>query len=234
MWDSYAMRSSWVVVAVGACACSAHEPQAGVSRQAVTQDALVVGAEIATDPPILKASDLGHNPAVASDGNGFLAVQEVGGRIRAVRVNATGAVLDSPWIDLGETSADEYYPSVVFGGGHYFVTWSAFLHNGDSTIEGRFVKPNGEVEGSTNLTLASAAIYPSVGWNGTRFQLSYLSLQDGGSQVAITSFDVSGAAVAGSTHALSGTGSLAYPRLAASASGLRAPCGWVRSRSPYS
>lgn len=219
MWDSYAMRSSWVAIAVGACACSAHEPAAGVARQQVTQDALAVGREIATDPPVLKAADVGHNPVVASDGSGFLAVHEVSGRIRAVRVGATGAVLDSPWIDLGESTADQYYPSVVFGGGHYFVTWSAFLHSGDSTIEGRFVKPNGEVEGNANLTLASAAIYPSVGWNGTRFQLGYLSLQDGGSQAAITSFEANGTAVAASTHALSATGSLAYPRLAASANG---------------
>jgi MYXO-CTERM domain-containing protein len=219
MWDLCAMRSSWVVVAVGACACSAHEPAAGVSRQQVTQDPLVVGKEIATDPPVSKATDVGHNPVVASDGSGFLAVQEVSGRIRAVRVGPTGATLDSPWLDLGEATADQYYPSVVFGGGHYFVTWSAFLHDGDSTIEGRFVKPNGEVEGSANLTLASEAIYPSVGWNGARFQMSYLSLEQDGSQATITSFEASGAPVAGSTHALSATGSLAYPRLAASDQG---------------
>jgi len=220
MWDSYAMRSSWVFVAVGGWACSsAPEPAAGVARQAVTQEPLAVGKEIATDPPVLMAADVGHNPVVASDGSGFLAVQEVSGRIRAVRVSATGAVLDSPWIDLGETTAQQYYPSVTFGGGHYFVTWSTFVPDVESTIEGRFVKPSGEVEGNANLTLASNAIYPSVGWNGTRFQMSYLALEDGGSKATITSFDTSGSAVAGSTHALSGTGSLAYPRLAAAANG---------------
>ncbi|RYZ07385.1 MAG: hypothetical protein EOO73_12075 [Myxococcales bacterium] len=219
MWDEYAMRSSWVVFAVGLGACSAPAPEVHESRQAVTQEPVVVGPEIATDPPVLQASDLGHNPAVASDGSGFLAVQEVSSRIRAVRVGPTGAVLDSPWIDLGEATADQYYPSVVFGGGHYLVTWSAFLDNGDSAIEGRFVKPNGEVEGSASFTLASSAIYPSVGWNGTRFLMSYLSLGEEAANVAITAFQADGTSVGGSTHPLSGPGSIAYPRLAVGATG---------------
>lgn len=129
MWNKYVGRTSRVVLVLGVWSCSAPAPDEGVSRQAVTQQAPAVGQEIATDPPVLQATDLGHNPVVASDGNGFLAVQEVASRIRAVRVGPTGAVLDSPWIDLGEATADQYYPSVVFGGGHYLVTWSAFLHD---------------------------------------------------------------------------------------------------------
>lgn len=219
MWEGIAVRSWSVVLVVGVGACSAPVPEVGVSQQGVTQEAAIVGAEIATDPPVLQAADVGHNPVVASDGSGFLAVYEVGARIRAVRVGATGAVLDSPWLDLGEATADQYYPSVAFGGGRYLVTWSAFLHDGDSTIEGRFVKPTGEVEGSENLTLASSAMYPSVGWSGARFLLSYLSLNDSGSTVAVRSFDGDGTAVPNSTHSLSAPGSISNPRLAASASG---------------
>lgn len=219
MWDEYAMRSSWVVLAVGVCACSAPAAEVGATRHAVTQEAAVVGAEIATDPPILLPADVGHNPVVASDGSGFLAVQEVASRIRAVRVGPTGAVLDSPWIDLGEAAADQYYPSVAFGGGHYLVTWSAFLDDGGSAIGGRFVKPNGEVEGSANLTLATSALYPSVGWNGTRFLLSYLRLNEADSNVAITSFEADGTLVPNSTHSVSAPGSIAYPRLAVGAAG---------------
>ena len=217
MWNKYVGRTSRVVLVLGVWSCSAPAPDEGVSRQAVTQQAPAVGQEIATDPPVLQATDLGHNPVVASDGNGFLAVQEVASRIRAVRVGPTGAVLDSPWIDLGEATADQYYPSVVFGGGHYLVTWSAFLHDGGSTIEGRFVKPNGEVEGSANFTLASSAIYPSVGWNGTRFLLSYLSSTETEAKVAITAFNADGTAVPNSTHPVSAPGSIAYPRLAVGA-----------------
>ena len=218
MWNKYVIRSSWVVLVLGVWSCSAPAPNHGVSRQAVTQAPAAVGQEIATDPPVLQASDVGHNPVVASDGNGFLSVQEVASRIRAVRVGPTGAVLDSPWLDLGEATADQYYPSVVFGGGHYLVTWSAFLHDGGSTIEGRFVKPNGDVEGSANFTLATSAMYPSVGWNGTRFLLSYLSLTGtGANNVAITAFNADGTAVPNSTHSVSAPGSIAYPRLAVGA-----------------
>jgi hypothetical protein len=218
MWNKDVIRSSWVVLVLGAWSCSAPAPNDGVSRQAVTQEPAVVGHEIATDPPVLQAADVGHNPVVASDGNGFLAVQEVSSRIRAVRVGPTGAVLDSPWIDLGEATADQYYPSVVFGGGHYLVTWSAFLDDGGSTIEGRFVKPNGDVEGSANFTLASSATYPSVGWNGTRFLLSYLSLTGtDANNVAITAFNADGTGVPNSTHSVSAPGSIAYPRLAVGA-----------------
>ncbi|MDF3067023.1 MAG: exported protein with glycine-rich C-terminal domain [Polyangiaceae bacterium] len=214
MWDEYAMRASWVVIVLGVGACSAPAPEVGVAKHAQTQEAAVVGEEIATDPPILQPADVGHAPVVASDGNGFLAVQEVASRIRAVRVDATGKVLDSPWLDLGEGTAQQYYPSVAFGGGHYLVTWSAFYDNGDSTIEGRFVKPNGDVEGTVSLPLASSAIYPSVGWNGTRFQLSYLGLGEAGSRVAIESFEADGTSVPNSAHWLSAPGSIAYPRLA--------------------
>ena len=203
----HAMRSLWLVCALGVCATI------GAASAYAALPSPVVGAEIATDTPVLKASDLGHNPALASDGSGFLAVQEVNSRIRAVRVDGAGTVLDSPWLDLGEASADQYYPSVTFGGGHYLVTWSAFVHDGSSTIEGRFVKPDGSVEGSANLTLASSAMYPSVGWNGTRFFLSYLQLNTNDANVSIASFNADGSPIAGSAHALSAPGSIAYPRI---------------------
>jgi len=219
MWNKYVIRSSCAgaVLVLGVWSCGAPAAGEGVSRQAVTQEAAVVGEEIATDPPVLQNADLGHNPVVASDGSGFLSVQEVSSRIRAVRVGPTGTVLDSPWIDLGEATADQYYPSVVFGGGHYLVTWSAFVHDGGSTIEGRFVKPNGDVEGSANFTLASSALYPSVGWNGTRFLMSYLSLNESDANVAITAFNADGSGVPNSTHSVSAPGSIAYPRLAVGA-----------------
>lgn len=79
------------------------------------------------------------------------------------------------------------------------------------------MKPNGEVEGSANFTLASSAIYPSVGWNGTRFLLSYLSSTETEAKVAITAFNADGTAVPNSTHPVSAPGSIAYPRLAVGA-----------------
>ena len=90
MWNKYALRSSWPVLVLGVWSCSAPGPEVGVSRQAVTQEAAVVGKEIATDPPVLQASDLGHNPGARhglprprSRGNGMLCyIIPLGGRHR--------------------------------------------------------------------------------------------------------------------------------------------------------
>src|SRR5436190_15085686 len=118
---------SWVFV-LAVCACGSGAHPGGESNQVgVRSSALepVVGPEIGTDTPALVQTDLGHNPVVASDGSGFLAVQEVDSRIRAVRLDPAGKVLDATWLDFSEGTEAQYYPSVAFGAGHYLVTWSA-------------------------------------------------------------------------------------------------------------
>ena len=205
---------SWLC-ALSAVSCGAGERQSDSAPLGVRTSALepVVGAEIGTDTPALTATDLGHNPVVASDGSGFLAVQEVDARIRAVRVDANGKVLDGTWLDFGQGSEAQYYPSVAFGAGHYFVTWSVL--DAESTVRGRFVRPDGSLEGTAAFTLSSGqALYPSVGWTGSQFLVSWLALGDSGSAVTIAAFDSSGSKVANSEHTISGRGSLAYPRIA--------------------
>lgn len=208
---------SWVGVFT-VCACGAGTPD-GASRDQVSvrQAALepaAVGPEIGTDAPVLRPSYLGHNPVIASDGSGFLAVQEVDSRIRAVRVDANGSVLDTTWLDLGEPSESQYYPSVAFGGGHYLVSWSAF--GAQSTVRGRFVRPDGSLEGSAAFNVSSGeGLYPSVGWAGTHFLVSWLALGGGGDNaVSVAAFDANGSQLANSEHALSSSGSIAYPRIA--------------------
>lgn len=206
---------SWVCV-WAACACSGGTHQHGESGSlGVRSSALVptVGPEIGTDAPALVATDLGHNPVVASDGNGFLAVQEVDSRIRAVRVDASGKVLDATWLDLGEGTEAQYYPSVAFGAGHYLVTWSAF--DAQSTVRGRFVKPDGSLEGTAAFTLTTGqGLYPSVAWTGSQFLVSWLGLGDSDAAVTVAVFDSSGNKVSGSEHTVSNPGSIAYPRIA--------------------
>lgn len=206
---------SWVCV-WAACACSAGAQKSGESDAVgVRSLALVptVGPEIGTDTPALVQTDLGHNPVVASDGNGFLAVQEVDSRIRAVRVDANGKVLDATWLDLGEGTEAQYYPSVAFGAGHYLVTWSAFT--AESSVRGRFVRPDGSVEGTSAFTLTSGqGMYPSVGWTGSQFLVSWLGLGDSDAAVAVAAFDPNGNKIANSEHTVSNPGSIAYPRIA--------------------
>jgi hypothetical protein len=178
-----------------------------------------VGPEIGTDPPVYQPSDFGHNPELASDGSGFLSVQEVNARIRAVRVDGTGKLLDLNWLDLGVDGITQLYPSVVFGGGRYFVTWTELVNNaaGDSTMEvrGRFLKPDGTIEGSTSLLLsAGSAIYSSVGWDGSHFVLTYLgtSAPDGNAVHSVL-LDANGSRVDGSDHVVTPVGSHNNPRL---------------------
>ena len=212
---SYLKWGSWACV-LGLGACSAGEHAGGESPAVGVQSAALettVGPEIGTDAAVLKATDLGHNPVVASDGNGFLAVQEVNSRIRAVRVDANGKVLDAPWLDLSEGVESQYYPSVAFGGGHYLVTWSAL--DAESAVRGRFVRPDGSLEGNAAFTLSTGqGLYSSVGWTGSQFLVSWLGLGDSQSAVMVAAFDQSGGKVANSEHTVSNPGSLAYPRIA--------------------
>src|SRR4051812_4696880 len=202
------------VFAVSACSSATRggsEPESLGQRSSALE--LLVGAEIGTDAPALTPTDLGHNPVVASDGSGFLAVQEIDSRIRAVRVDANGKVLDATWLDLGEATGQQYYPSVAFGGGHYFVTWSAL--DAQSKVRGRFVRPDGSLEGTEAFTLTTGqGIYSSVGWTGSQFLVSWLELGDSESAVTVAAFAPNGSKIADSEHALSSPGSLAYPRLA--------------------
>ncbi|HEY0464518.1 MAG TPA: hypothetical protein VGC79_09930, partial [Polyangiaceae bacterium] len=215
---SFLKWGSWVcALSVGACSAGAHD--SGESAPlAARRSALeaVVGAEIGTDTPGVKQTDVGHNPVVASDGSGFLAVQEVDSRIRAVRVDANGTVLDATWLDLSEGTDPQYYPSVAFGAGHYLVTWSA--SGAQALIRGRFVRPDGSLEGTAAFTLSSGeGLYPSVGWSGSQFLVSWLALGNAETSVSVAAFDANGTKLINSEHALSSPGSLAYPRIAVGA-----------------
>ena len=206
---------SWVCV-FAVCACSAGARSNGDSGQVAGRTLAleaVVGPEIGTDVPALKQIDVGHNPVVASDGSGFLAVQEIDSRIRAVRVDANGKVLDATWLDLGESTEPQYYPSVAFGAGHYLVTWSAL--DAQATVRGRFVRPDGSLEGTSAFTLSTTeGLYSSVGWTGSHFLVSWLGLGDSATAVTVAAFEPNGTKIANSEHALSVPGSLAYPRIA--------------------
>src|SRR6185369_16448707 len=56
--------------------------------------------------------------------------------------------------------------------------------------------------------------YPSVGWTGSQFLVSWLGLGDSDSAVAVAAFDASGNKIANSEHTVSSPGSIGYPRIA--------------------
>ena len=169
---------------------------------------------------MLVPSDFGHNPELASDGVGFLSVQEVNERIRAVRIDDAGHVLDADWLDLGtDDGSMQLYPAAAFGGGHYLVTWSNLLTDAGGTthdsIQGRFVKSDGTIEGSASFTLSSGdSIYSSVAWDGAHFVLAYMASADSGANnIHAVLINPDGTRVESSDHALTTSGSTSNPHL---------------------
>jgi hypothetical protein len=212
-----------LILALCGVACSAQSVGSNPdieSRAGRLSSAPAIGAEIGTIPPVFVPSDFGHNPELASDGVGFLSVQEVNGRIRAVRVDDSGHVLDGNWLDLGASDgSQQLYPAAAFGGGHYLVTWSSFLTdasgNSNDSIQGRFVKSDGTIEGTASVTLSSGnSIYSSVAWDGTHFVLAYMASATGGANdIHSVLINPDGTRVASSDHALSTSGTTSNPHL---------------------
>jgi hypothetical protein len=176
-----------------------------------------VGPEIGTVPPLAVQYDTGHSPDVATNGSGYLAVFDDAGTIRGVRVDATGKVLDMPWLNFGEANVTQTAPSVAFGGGHYLVTWAEATQSSMLTIRGRFVKPDGTLEGSASFAISGGeGLYPSVAWNGTNFVATWLALSGNGvNNIAVCLITGAGAKVSGSEKAVSSNGMATQPHVSA-------------------
>ncbi|WP_437630009.1 hypothetical protein [Sorangium sp. So ce854] len=173
-----------------------------------------VGPEIEPEPPVPVQMDLGFEPEIATDGTGHVVAFEEFGRIRAVRVDAGGSVLDLDWLDLGEDGVGQFQASVAYGGGRYFFAWCSY--DGDGyTVRGRMMRPDGTLEGAASFALASPGgdqLYPSVEWNGERFVASWISTTgDGVDDVRVTLVDPSGGVVPGAERAVSTSGEAARP-----------------------
>ena len=212
-----------LVLALCGAACSSRSVGSNPdveSRNGRLSGAPAIGPEIGTIAPVLVPSDFGHNPELASDGVGFLSVQEVNQRIRAVRVDDAGHVLDADWLDLGAADGStQLYPAAAFGGGHYLVTWSNLLTDAGGTnhdsIQGRFIKSDGTIEGSASFTLSSGdSIYSSVAWDGAHFVLAYMASAAGGANnIHAVLINADGTRVESSDHALTTSGSAVNPHL---------------------
>lgn len=98
------------------------------------------GKVLDVTPLTIAAGEGSHlNPAVASDGEGYLIAWQaaVGGApyaIQAVRLSADGTVRDGNPLQLGRGCT----PAVAFGGGRYLVVWDAGAGR-SATVEGALV-----------------------------------------------------------------------------------------------
>lgn len=100
--------------------------------------------------PLEVAPGYQHRPAVASDGDGFLALWSdnpgVGSDIRGARVSAAGTVVDADPLTLSAASGSQTSPAVVWDGTRYFAAWTEYS-DGDSDVVGVPVTNAGDVEG---------------------------------------------------------------------------------------
>jgi len=209
----------WGLLGCSAQASAGREDVAVARPAALTDGAtVVVGPEIGTDVPTPMPTTLGSYPALASDGSGYLAVFSDGGYLRATRVSSSGDVLDLNWLDLGVPGYVQYYSDAVFGDGHYLVAWSQSRQDGSGggSIQGRFVKSDGRIEGATSFQLSSGdGLFPSVAWDGSHFLVAWEGFGADTSSIRYSLVNPDGSLVAGSEQAVSTTGTAINPRIAA-------------------
>lgn len=201
----------------GQTALTEERVEPSVSQALEAGATVAVGPEIGTDRPVAMPTTLGSYPALASDGNGFLAIESDGSRIRGQRVDANGTVLDLIWLDFGVANYGQYYSDVTFGAGHYLVAWAQSLEGGvDGSIQGRLVKPDGTLEGTTSFKLSNGdGLYPSLAWDGTHFIATWLDLGTTPSSIRFALFSADGSKVSGSEKSVSNSSSTTNPRVAA-------------------
>ena len=209
----------WGLLGCSAQSTAGREDVVAAKPEALTDGAtVVVGPEIGTDVPTPMPTTLGSYPALASDGSGYLAVFSNGGYLRGTRVSSSGEVLDLNWLDLGVPGYAQYYSDAVFGGGHYLVAWSQSLQDGSGggSIQGRFVKSDGTIEGATSFQLSSGdGLYPSVAWDGSHFLVAWEGFASDTSSIRYALVNPDGSKVAGSELAVSATGNATNPRITA-------------------
>jgi hypothetical protein len=174
----------------------------------------IVGPDLGTDAPVLAPSSSGIEPEVASDGSNSLVVFSDFQRIRAVRADENGAVLDADWLDLGQDGVLQFRPMVAFGGGRYLVVW--WQDDGtNASIWGRLLNPDGTAGGPSSFAISSGSgADAAVAWNGQNFVVGWGGFGSApGVRIALVSAD--GAVVAGSERQVSPTEIAFEQRIAA-------------------
>ena len=199
----------------GGCS-SAQAEQVGRQASRLDLATAEVGPAFATDPPAAMLARVGHSPAIAFDGARYAVVFEDAAKVRAVRVEADGSVLDFDWLDFGSAGKTQTYPSVAFGGGMYLTVWSESEGDGPITIQARLFAPSGTIEGSQSFTVsAGEGIYPSVTFDGEDFVVAFLNLAGmGDNDVHVVRVAVTGTPIANSETPVTSNGLAGRPVIA--------------------
>jgi len=134
--------------------------------------------------PLSIATD-GYRPAVASDGQQFLAVWRGGEAVAGVRVTAAGQVMDATPLQLAPAgSRASYYPKVAFGASVYLIVWDSSSPSG---VLAARVGTDGVPIDTTPISIAlqrtvttnpislETPRFPAVSFDGNRFVVTWES-----------------------------------------------------------
>src|SRR4030095_3900670 len=130
--------------------------------------------------------------------------------VRATRVSAAGAVLDSAPLSFG-TSYGEH-GSVAFGGGTYLVVWDA-----GSTVAAHRVSSAGQLVGVEIVareTSTGGVLYPDVAWGGPHVFAAWQDERDGATRIYGQRIQTTGEVLDGEGFAVSSSNDAANPSIA--------------------
>jgi hypothetical protein len=129
--------------------------------------------DVVPEPDPVYAYYGGYQAAVAFDGENFLVVAEVGGRIGGARVSPAGEVLDVEGFVIAAVAPEQASrPSLVFDGEQYLVAWSQ-ADPGWGVFRAR-IEPDGTVLDPGGVLVHGSNMKPvGVSFDGTRTLLSW-------------------------------------------------------------
>ena len=118
-----------------------------------------------------------YSPSVAFDGTNYFVVwyQDVGNYaidIYGIRVDRTGAILDTVEIPISTATDNQYFPSVAFDGVNYFVVWEDYRNSSFPDIYGTRVTTSGIVLDSNGIPISTATgrqYSSSITFNGQNY-----------------------------------------------------------------
>lgn len=195
---------SAVALGLAGCSVGSGSAEVGQSREALEVSATV----IRTDAPVQLQGYTSGYLAVAAGGESNLLVFDQGGRVRGLRYDSTGSVLDiEDRIELGRPEISASYPGVAYGDGVFLAVYDDFGEEGGG-VYAQVIDSEGAVLNEPVL-VEPDGFYGSVVFNGTDFTVAFY---DG--DIGLARVGLDGAVVAGSTARVTTSGIANRPVLA--------------------
>jgi hypothetical protein len=140
------------------------------------------------------------NPAVASDGSGYMVAWDdrrstADTDIYAARVASDGTILDDVGIAVSTAADDQEEPAIAFDGTNYLVVW-ADNRNGSSDIYGTRVAADGQVLDPDGILISaalSAQWEVAVAFGDTAYLVTWTDYRDGNHNIYASRVAVDGA-----------------------------------------